>query len=167
MTTTLHPSVLWAMGGIVVVLVVATTTIWIIDLAKPGMDLGELRARIRSWWVMAAVFFVALAFTKKISLVFFALVSFLALKEYLSLLPDRPKDKTLLVLAYASETVSTAAALGTAAAARKLSRVEDGDIVEVELPTRLSWLRAAAAHGALSLAPPSPPAPPGCAHGTR
>jgi len=101
-TGTLHPSVLWAMGGIVAVLVIATVTIWVIDLAKPGLDLGELRARIRSWWIMAAVFFVALAFTKKISLVFFAFVSFLALKEYLSLLPDRPSDKTLLALAYAS-----------------------------------------------------------------
>ena len=64
-----------------------------------------------------------------------------------------------LVLAYAAETVSAAAALGTAAAARKLTRVEGGDIVEVDLPTRLAWLRAAAGHGALSLAQPSLTAP--------
>ncbi|MGH7645930.1 MAG: phosphatidate cytidylyltransferase [Gemmatimonadales bacterium] len=98
----LHPNVLAALAGIFGVLVVATVAVWLAGLLRPQLDLGEMRARIRSWWVMAAVFAVALVLTRKISLVFFAFVSFLALKEYLSLIPTRRADRSVLLLAYLS-----------------------------------------------------------------
>jgi phosphatidate cytidylyltransferase len=98
--TALHPHVLWAMGGILGILVIATVVVWLVGMLRPGLDLGEMRQRIRSWWVMAAIFLVALALTRKISLVFFAFVSFLALKEYLSLIPTRRADRSVLFLAY-------------------------------------------------------------------
>ncbi len=98
----LHPNVLWAMAGIFGILVVATAVVSLMGKAQPGRDLTELRQRIKSWWVMAVLFMVALALTRKISLVFFGFVSFLALKEYLSLIPTRRADRSVQLLAYLS-----------------------------------------------------------------
>jgi phosphatidate cytidylyltransferase len=100
MRPALHPHVLWAMGGILGVLVVATLIVWVVGRLRPALDLGEMRQRVRSWWIMAVVFLLALALTRTISLVFFGFVSFLALKEYLSLIPTRRADRSVLFLAY-------------------------------------------------------------------
>src|SRR5689334_17114821 len=83
-----------------VILIVATIVVEVIRRAKPKSDLGELSARVRSWWVMASVFFVALVVDSRISLVFFALLSFWALKEYVTLLDTRPADHHSLFWAF-------------------------------------------------------------------
>jgi len=49
---------------------------------------------------MAAIFALALLLGRTAMLVFFGLVSFLALKEYLSLIPTRRADRTVLFWAY-------------------------------------------------------------------
>jgi phosphatidate cytidylyltransferase len=49
---------------------------------------------------MAGVFALALTLSRRVSLVFFAFVSFLALKEYLSLIPTRRADRIVLFWAY-------------------------------------------------------------------
>jgi phosphatidate cytidylyltransferase len=95
-----HPHVLWALGGIFGLLVVATVVVWLVRRLRPGLDLGEVPLRVRTWWVMAAVFAVALVLSRNVSLVFFAFLSFLALKEYLSLIPTRRADRQVLLLAY-------------------------------------------------------------------
>ena len=74
----LHPHVLWAMAGIAGILVLATAAVWLAGRLKPDRDLQEMRQRIRSWWIMAAFFLGALTLTRKVSLTFFAFVSFLA-----------------------------------------------------------------------------------------
>jgi phosphatidate cytidylyltransferase len=51
---------------------------------------------------MVGVFGVAIAIDRRLSIVFFALVSFLALKEYLSLIPTRRADRRVLFWAYLS-----------------------------------------------------------------
>lgn len=66
----------------------------------PGRDWRELKARIRSWWIMAMVFFAAVAVNPVVSLIFFGLMSFWALKEYLTLLNTRPADHKTLFLAF-------------------------------------------------------------------
>ena len=96
----LPPVVLWSLAGIFGLLVVAGTIVWLLGRARPGLDLGEVRQRVRSWWLMAAVFAFAMAVDRRISLVFFAFVSFLALKEYLSLIPTRRADRRVLFWAY-------------------------------------------------------------------
>lgn len=96
----LDPAVAWALGGIFTLLVVATLAVWLLGRWKPQADFTELRARVRTWWVMAGVFAVALVLSRKVSLVFFAFVSFLALKEYLSLIPTRRADRGVLFWAY-------------------------------------------------------------------
>jgi phosphatidate cytidylyltransferase len=95
-----HPHVLWALGGIFALLVVATLAVWVARRLRPGVRLDEVALRIRTWWVMAGVFTVALALDRVVSLVFFAFLSFLALKEYLSLIPTRRADRGVLLWAY-------------------------------------------------------------------
>ena len=75
------PAVGWAIAGVFVLLVVATFAVWLPGRLKPQADFRELRLRVRTWWIMAAVFFLALTLSRRVSLAFFALLSFLALKE--------------------------------------------------------------------------------------
>ena len=85
---------------VLVVLVVASVAVLALRRAKPEKDFSELAARIRAWWIMAAVFFAAIAVSNRISLVFFALMSFWAMKEYVTLLKTRPADHHALVLTF-------------------------------------------------------------------
>ncbi|HEX2253490.1 MAG TPA: phosphatidate cytidylyltransferase [Thermoanaerobaculia bacterium] len=94
------PTVLWSLAGIFGLLVVASLVLWLLGRLRPGLDLGEVRTRVRSWWVMACVFALAMGVDRDISLVFFAFLSFLAFKEYLSLIPTRHADRSVLLLAY-------------------------------------------------------------------
>lgn len=70
--------------------------------AKPGQraTLDNLNARINAWWVMAALVGVAFAFGKNGVLVLFFLVSLLALREFITLLPTRRGDYWELVAAF-------------------------------------------------------------------
>src|SRR3989442_13467192 len=85
---------------VLVVLVSASVVIAVLRRAKPKKDFSELSTRVRAWWIMAAVFFGAIAFSNRISLVFFALLSFWAMKEYVTLLKTRPADHRALVLTF-------------------------------------------------------------------
>lgn len=85
---------------VLAVLVSASLVIAVLPRAKRKKDFSELSARVRAWWIMAAVFFGAIAFSNRISLVFFALLSFWAMKEYVTLLKTRPADHRALVLTF-------------------------------------------------------------------
>jgi phosphatidate cytidylyltransferase len=95
-----NPAVLWIFGAIFVVLAVATVVVWLLGRLKPEKDWTELRLRIRTWWVIVGVFALALNLYRSVSLVLFAFVSFLALREYLSLVPTRRADRIVLFWAY-------------------------------------------------------------------
>ncbi len=68
----------------------------------------ELELRIRSWWVMVLLIVGALAFGHVPAMLFFAGISFLALKEYLSIIPTRRADRSILLLAYLAVPVQYA-----------------------------------------------------------
>lgn len=98
----LTPGVRLVMGGILGILLLASgVTWWLIRQGPPG-KYAELAARVKSWWVMVAVFAIAIAIDARLSVVFFGLVSFLALKEYFSLIPTRRADRRVLFWAYLS-----------------------------------------------------------------
>lgn len=92
--------VLWALGGVYLILILASLLIAGMRMRHPERDLTELSQRVRSWWVMVAVFSAAILLGPRSSLVFFAFLSFLALKEYLSLIPTRRADRRVLFWAY-------------------------------------------------------------------
>ena len=77
-------------------------TILLILLAASGTTptLANLRARVHAWWLMSAV--LALAFTvgRGGTIFLFWLVSFFALREFLSLVYSRRSDYRVMVLCY-------------------------------------------------------------------
>jgi phosphatidate cytidylyltransferase len=79
------------------VLVVSSAVVAVLCRLQPQKNFSELVARLKAWWVMAAVFFGAIGVSNRISLVFFAFLSFWALKEYVTLLKTRPADHRALV----------------------------------------------------------------------
>jgi phosphatidate cytidylyltransferase len=96
----LSREVQWVLAGIGALLVVATLVTCLLKVRNPGSDYRELTQRIHAWWVMVAIFAVALGLGERWSIAFFAFVSFLALKEYLSLIPTRRADRRVIFWAY-------------------------------------------------------------------
>jgi phosphatidate cytidylyltransferase len=89
------------MGVIVLgMLLAASGVVWALKRAYPTRDFGELVSRTRSWWWMVVVFFGAIALSAGLSMVLFALLSFWAFKEYVTLLKTRAADHRALVWAF-------------------------------------------------------------------
>ncbi|MFO0978248.1 MAG: phosphatidate cytidylyltransferase [Planctomycetaceae bacterium] len=96
----LASEVRWTMLGVVIALVVASIAWRVLKMRNPDRDYRELHLRVRTWWVIVGLFGLAVALNRTASLVFLAFVSFLAFKEYLSLIPTRRADHRVLFLAY-------------------------------------------------------------------
>ncbi|MGI9301229.1 MAG: phosphatidate cytidylyltransferase [Gammaproteobacteria bacterium] len=94
------PNVLWTFAGIFCLLIVASLVLMVLRQRNPDKDYTELRQRINSWWIMVGVFAFAISLSRTVSVAFFGLVSFLALKEYFSLIPTRRADRRVLFWAY-------------------------------------------------------------------
>jgi phosphatidate cytidylyltransferase len=91
---------LWLIGGVVALLAVASLAGWVLSW-RAWTDATErtiqnFNARIRAWWVMVAVFGLALATGGVGSLVLFGLTSFWALREFITLTPTRRADHRTL-----------------------------------------------------------------------
>jgi len=71
----------WAMGGVFATLVTASAITVTLSRLRPTLDLGEVRLRVRSWWVMAAAFVAALVVHRAITVVFLALIGIAAVVE--------------------------------------------------------------------------------------
>jgi phosphatidate cytidylyltransferase len=94
------PHILWAMAGIFSLLTLASAILWLLRNKLSEGQFAELKARIKTWWTMAFIFSASIAVSPKVSLVLFAFVSFVALKEYFTLIPTRRADRRVLFLAY-------------------------------------------------------------------
>jgi phosphatidate cytidylyltransferase len=102
MRSDLHGNVQIGLAVILGVLVTASLVTFALGRLRPGLDLDEVRSRIKSWWLIAGLFGLSLALERGWALFFFAWVSYLALKEYLSLIPTRRADRRVLLWAYAA-----------------------------------------------------------------
>ena len=92
---------LYMFGSVAGALVLATCVGLILERRVTGeracATVANMNARIQAWWVMCAVFGVALLTGGTGSVVFFGLVSLLALREFVTLAPTRRSDhRTLL-----------------------------------------------------------------------
>lgn len=63
-------------------------------------DMENLLIRMRSFLIIVVFFTAAFCFTKAVALIFLAIISYLGLKEFLSLIPLRKTDRPALVLMY-------------------------------------------------------------------
>ncbi len=94
----------WLMGGITAILMIASMVGWLLDLRiknESGRAVIEnLNARVRAWWIMVAIFAIAFILGKIATILLFSLVSFFALREFLTLTPTRASDHRALSLAF-------------------------------------------------------------------
>jgi len=93
-------NVVYATAGIYAVLILATLLVFVLMQRDASGRYGELGTRVSSWWWMIAAFTCAMLFNRTAAIVFLGFISYLALKEYLSLIPTRRIDRSVLLLAY-------------------------------------------------------------------
>src|SRR5262245_52889596 len=96
----LPSGVRWTMVGVFGMLVTATIVISLMRPKSETQKEDELRKRVLSWWLMAIIFASAMVLSRLAAIVLFAFVSFLALKEFVSLIPTRRADHRPLFFAY-------------------------------------------------------------------
>jgi phosphatidate cytidylyltransferase len=85
---------------VIVLLVIGSVIRVYLQTKHKHTDYTELKQRIQSWWWMIAILFGILLAPTTISIVFFAVLSFLALKEFFSIMPTRQADRRILLWAY-------------------------------------------------------------------
>lgn len=90
----------WLYGGVLILLLISTLIGRVLksryksDPARTTID--NLNARIRAWWKMCAIFAVAVVSGRIGSLILFGIISFLAMREYMTLVPTRRGDHRTL-----------------------------------------------------------------------
>ena len=88
-------------AGVVAVLLMASITGWILSRRAGGAayqsTIANLNARIRAWWMMVAIFLFAMLSGGLGSVVLFALTSFLALREFVTMTPTKLGDHGTLL----------------------------------------------------------------------
>lgn len=91
-------------GGVVTLLVIATVVGFVLArrsrTPEGAATVANLNARIRAWWVMVVVFGVAVASGGIGSLIMFGAISFLALREFMTLAPTKQGDHVTLFLSF-------------------------------------------------------------------
>jgi phosphatidate cytidylyltransferase len=100
----IDPELLLLAGIVIGSLAIATIAGWWLSrltLTGPQREaVDDLNARTRAWWSMTAIFMVALGLGKLTSVLLFAMTSFLALREFITLTPTRPGDHRALFWAF-------------------------------------------------------------------
>lgn len=91
------PQMLWLVGGVVAVLILATVITALLIRAKGATPvLMNLRQRVMAWWWMMLVFSLSLAFGRTGVFGFYFVMSFLALREFLTVSPTPQGDHRTL-----------------------------------------------------------------------
>ena len=90
----------WLYGGVLLLLLISTLIVRILKARHRDDDsrttINNFNARIRAWWKMAAIFALAVASGRIGSLILFGIISFLAMREYMTLVPTRRGDHRTL-----------------------------------------------------------------------
>lgn len=91
-------------AGVVAFLIVATMVGGVLSLRVTSdgarATVANANARIRGWWIMVAVFGIAVATGGTGSILLFAMVSFLAMREFMTLTPTARSDHAVLIFAF-------------------------------------------------------------------
>jgi phosphatidate cytidylyltransferase len=95
--------VFWLLGGVVAVLIAASTVGSILKAragGAPNDTIDNLNARVKAWWIMAALLGAAVSFGKPAVIGLYALSSFFALREFVTLTTSRRGDHWALLAAF-------------------------------------------------------------------
>ncbi len=99
-----QPKFYWLIGGVVVLLFIATVIGMLLkmrattDSSRTVVD--NLNQRTRAWWSMIAIFVLAFFIGRNATLVLFGIISFLALREFITLTPTKSGDYYPLALSF-------------------------------------------------------------------
>jgi phosphatidate cytidylyltransferase len=99
------PEFLWLFGSLMALLAIASTVGFLLA-RRPDQDekkiasVTNLNERINAWWVMVAILAIAFLLGNTVTLVLFALASFFALREFITLTPSRAGDHLPLFLSF-------------------------------------------------------------------
>jgi len=100
----LDPEILWLFGGLFILLLVASTIGHVLSRTLKGEGarkvVTNLNSRINAWWAMCFIFGLAVVIGHTASFVLFGLISFLALREFITLTPTRAADHRALFWAF-------------------------------------------------------------------
>jgi len=99
--TLFHDTALrWLVAGVLTLLAFASIAGWVLSRRTSSehgrATVENINARIRAWWVMALLFTIGVATGMVGSILLFSLISFLALREFVTLAPTRPADHRTL-----------------------------------------------------------------------
>ena len=100
MITARGAGVIIVISALIALLGIATAAVYRLAYCNRDKDYTELKQRVRSWWIIVILCSIALLVGRTTALVFLGFVSYLALKEYLSLIPTRRADRRVLFWAY-------------------------------------------------------------------
>src|SRR4051812_1428555 len=100
MNISMNDNIIVAIIGVWGLLITGSLTVGILAKAYPQHNHQELIQRTKSWWFMLSIFTLAMTINRNISFVFLGILSFLALKEYFSMIPTRVVDRKVLLWAY-------------------------------------------------------------------
>ena len=93
--------------GAVLVLALATGLTLVLQKRRGKAKTAELTARILGWWIIFGFLTPVLFGPPVVGVIVLALIAFLALREYASIMPLRPADRWALALAYLAVPVQT------------------------------------------------------------
>jgi len=95
---------LWLFGGLFAILFVASIIGFVLrrraKTENAQKTIANLNARVFAWWLMVGVFGLAVTLGQTASFVLFGLMSFLALREFITLTPTLPGDHRALFWAF-------------------------------------------------------------------
>ena len=94
------PALVWGLGVVLAILTLGALAAALLPLVRRGKDYTNLRQRVNSWWVMVALLAAALLLGWQTTTALFAAISFIALREFLSLAPARREDRLIILAAY-------------------------------------------------------------------
>jgi phosphatidate cytidylyltransferase len=93
-------------GGVFAMLTFASAVGWLLQLRSAGRGhpqhpgIANLNARIKAWWVIVGLIGFAFLFGRVGVIVLFGLVSFFALREFITLTPTRRGDHVALAVSF-------------------------------------------------------------------
>lgn len=91
-------------GGLIGLLIIATITgrvvQWRVRAEGAQATIRNLNARINAWWAMCIIFAISVLVGPIGSVILFAVISFLALREFITLVPTRAADHRALLWSF-------------------------------------------------------------------
>lgn len=84
--------------------ILSLVSLWVVGCQyfKPKKDIHELKLRVQTFWWIVGLLGLSLILTPNLAIIFWAGISYLALREYFSIIPTRQIDHRVLLWAYLS-----------------------------------------------------------------